>query len=353
MFLLILAPLILTEVNFIPNQETNQAYCFDVRIDNRLAESKAPLGLIDNNGNGLLIQLHRSAPTFQLMTRPPIPNPNSIVFSQQKIGTTVTDTFVVHNTAPAGGSTLMFISAELKWGNAGISIVSRTPSLPASIKAQDSLVILVSYTAKDSLRHQDTLLITNGCFVIPVTLDAHSSTGIISASDITDFGNVPIGKEQCKTLQIQNTGSAQFTLLASPTLSDNVNFAIDPVFLAKLPLIMPPGGKVSVNVCFHPQQATFDSARITWATDISAEFANSGKNYSTIMGTGLDTATKSVRSADGIPNSLSVRPNPASGTSAMVTFAMPGKEKAMFNIYDLLGRDVFKFSPPKRPGVFY
>ena len=324
-----------------PFMESSQQYCFDIRIDNRLAESKAPIGIIDNNGNGLLIQLHRSAPTFKLATRPPVQNPNSILFSTKTIGTTVADTFVVHNTASAGGSSLTFLSAVLKKGDAAYKIVSMTPSLPAAIKAQDSLTIIVSYTAKDSLRHQDTLLITNGCFTVPIALDAHSSTGIISASDISDFGNVSIGKEQCKTLQIQNIGSAPFMLLASPVLSDNVNFAIDPDFLKKLPFLIQPAGKITVNVCFHPQKATADSTGITWLTDISAEFINSGKNYSTLMGAGLDTATKSVRGNDAVSNSLSVRPNPASGTSAMVTFTMPGKERASLNIYDLLGREVF------------
>ncbi len=325
-----------------PNLETNQSYCFDVRIDNRLVEAKAPLGLIDNNGNGLLIQLHRSAPTFQVSGRPLAPNPSSILFATKNIGMTVTDTLVIHNTAPAGGSALTFISAQLKRNDPVYKIVSVSPSLPAPINAQDSLVIVVSYTSKDSLRHQDTVLITNGCFSVPIALDAHSSTGIINAQDITDFGSISIGKEQCKTLLIQNTGSSAFTLQALPSLSDNVNFAIDPNFLNKLPLNMPPAAKVTVNVCFHPTQAKVFNERIIWATDISPEFVNSGKNYSLLNGTGLDTASNSVQTGNAAANSFSVRPNPASGNSAMVTFTMPGKQSASLNIYDLLGREVFK-----------
>ncbi|MDP4237109.1 MAG: hypothetical protein Q8919_11740, partial [Bacteroidota bacterium] len=195
-----------------PFWQSGDAYCFDVRIDNHLKQADAPIGLVDNNGNGLLIQLHRTAPTFSLATEPVMsPKPDSIYFPQQTVGNQICTTFVVHNTAPAGGSSLSFMSAGLKKGDAVYKVQSVTPALPASIKAGDSLVIQLCYTAKDILRHQDTLIITNGCFTIPISLDAHGATGLITAEDLT-FGNIDTGLEICKTLNISNIGSAPFTL---------------------------------------------------------------------------------------------------------------------------------------------
>src|SRR6185295_5332890 len=98
-------------------------------------------------------------------------------------------TFVVHNTAPAGGSPLMFVGAHLKFNEAAFSVTT-TPSLPASINAQDSLLVNVCFTAPDAKRHRDSLVISNDCFDVLVSLDGSGVTGTIVADDITNFGNV-------------------------------------------------------------------------------------------------------------------------------------------------------------------
>ncbi len=336
-----------------PFWESAQTYSFNVKITNKLSEAIAPVGIIDNNGNGLLIQLHRSSPDVNLTTSPVMSLvPDSIFFPQQKIGSQICTTFVVQNTAPAGGSPLSFVSAKLVLGDKAFSIQSVTPTLPASIPAQSSLTVQLCYTAPDSLRHSDTLVISNDCFDIPISLDAHSSTGLISADDI-NFGNVDTGSEVCNaTLMIRNIGSAPFTLMQSPTLSDQVNFAIDPAFLASLPLVIQPGAKVPVKICFHPKQPVSDSARITWITDIDPAYLSSGKKYSTLMGNGLEVPPNSVPGSDGITNSFNVRPNPATGNSAVVSYSLPTKGKATLTIYDLLGRVLYTRDLKQGSGEF-
>jgi hypothetical protein len=315
-------------------------YCFHVNIDNRLAEATAPIGIIDRNGNGLLIRLFRSAPTVKLSTSPnPSAKPDSIFFPQQKVGVQICTTFVVKNTAPAGGSPLAFSGANLAHVSQVFSIQSTTPTLPAQINAQDSLVIQLCYTSKDSLNHQDTLFIHNDCFDIPISLQAHSSTGLITAEDIA-FPDIDTGTKNCKTLLIRNIGSAAYTLLPTLKLTNSTDFTIDPAFLATLPKVMPVQGKVSVLVCFNPKLPGSHSDTIYWATDIDAAFANSGKNYSVLTGTGLKVDVGAVRSGDAGANSLSVRPNPATGSSAFVSFALPSKTKATLAIFDVLGREL-------------
>ncbi len=327
------------------NLESNKSYCFDVRIDNRLAEAKAPLGLIDNNGNGLLLQLHRDAPKVQLSTNPPTAKPDSIFFPSGIVGAQICTTFVVKNTAPTGGTSLTFNSAKLTNSDAAYVIQSVTPSLPATIPAQGTLTINLCYTSKDLLRHQDTLIISNDCFTVPISLDGHSSTGLITADNIA-FGSIDSGKEICKTLLVKNTGSAAFTL-KSATMSDMTNFAIDAAFLATLPVSIAKGGQVSVKICYHPQKAGDDTTAIIWGTDIDAAFISTTKSYSGLSGTGLDTVkqnTGAVASADPLLNTLTVRPNPASGNSAVVSFSLPEKSKANLVVYDVLGREMLNMN---------
>lgn len=332
------------------NSEANNPYSFDIKIPNRLGEAFAPIGIIDNNGNGLLIQLHRNAPALQLSTTPPTAKPDSIFFPSGVVGSQICTTFVVKNTAPTGGSPLTFISANLTHPDAAYSIQSVTPSLPATIPAQGTLTINLCYTSKDLLRHQDTLVINNDCFTLPISLDGHSSTGLITAEDIA-FGSIDSGKEVCKTLLVHNIGSAAFTL-KSAAIADKTNFAIDAAFLATLPVSIPKGGQVSVKVCYHPQKAGDDTTAIIWTTDIDASFINTTKSYSGLSGTGLDTVTHNgrVAGADRISNTFSVRPNPATGNSAKVSFSLPEKSKANLVVYDVLGREMFSMNLRKGAG---
>jgi plastocyanin len=326
-----------------PDLKSNAEYCFTINIDNKLAEAKAPIGLIDNNGNGLLIQLHKDAPTVKLLTFPASSvKPDSMVFPQQTVGNQVCTSFVVRNTAPAGGSPLMFTGAKLAKNDAAYQIQNMTPSLPHSINAQDSLVVRVCFSALDTKRHRDSLIISNDCFDIPISLDGSGATGTIVADDIT-FGNLDSGLEINKTLLIRNNGLAPFTIKPSPSLSDNVNFAIDPMFLSSLPLTLPPSGKVTVKVFFHPQKPGSDSAMITWGTDIDAGSASAGtKSYSILKGVGLKVIGGGGVTRDFfVENSFSVRPNPASGSTAIVSFSVPSKTKATIAIFDVLGREMF------------
>jgi plastocyanin len=335
-----------------PNVKSNEEYCFTILRNNRLTASTAPIGLIDNNGNGLLIQLHSDAPAFSLSSQPINPgNPDSIYFPTQNVGTVTCDTIVVHNSASANGASMMFTGVNLvKKGDGTFTILSTIPTLPASIKPQDSLVIAVCSKLTDAKRHTDTLVISNDCFDIPVLFDSRGATGTIVAEDL-NFGNVDVGLELCKAFVIHNTGTQAFTLYPSPPLSDNVNFAIDQTFLGKLPMTIQPGqNSGAVKVCFHPQKPGADSAVITWATDIDPSFSGTGKNYSTLRGSGLDT--KGVHDFTPLQNSFTIRPNPDPGNTAIVTFSLPSKQRAIITIYDVLGRELFQQNYMRGSGEF-
>ncbi len=317
-----------------PDYHSSDPYCFKVKFSNQLAAATAPVCIIDNLGNGMIVRLNRNAPTISFATSPVASlKPDSIFFQPQKIGDEICTTFVVKNTASEGGASILLGSANLKKVDAAFNIRSITPALPYILLPKDSVSVQLCYIAKDSVRHRDTLLIQTDCFTIPVSLDAHGATGLISSSDL-NFGSSIIGDTICKNLLVKNVGSAPFTLTKSFSLSDNINFSVD---TSKLPFLIPTGGSVQINICFHPKQDGPFTAGIDWSTDLERSFAHSIKSNSVLNGNATPKA--------GVENlltsqSFTIHPNPASGNSVIVNF--PSQEKATLIMFDVLGREVYK-----------
>jgi plastocyanin len=314
-----------------PHWHTNSAYCFDVNFQSPLASAFAPLSIVDNLGNAIILQLHRTAPTVKLTTTPPTSSrADSIVFPVKQIGTQICTTFVLKNTAPKNGTAINLNSALLTNSDTSFK-ASASISFPHSLAAGDSAAIQVCYTPRDSSRHQDTLILRSDCFSIPISLDAHGSTGLISASDLS-FGTVNIGDTSCKAVEIKNVGSAPFTLTGD-LFSDTVNFTV----ASKPPTTINPGGSVFINVCFHPQsaQSYFDS--IVWNTDLESAFRHSLKSYSTVTGQGQ---TKAGVRSNTETTSFSIRPNPTNGNFVIVTLGSTSANT--LTVFDVLGREVYR-----------
>jgi plastocyanin len=332
----------LTKGELLPHWHSSQPYCFSVKISNRLASASAPIGIIDNNGNGILLRLSRNAPEFSLKTSPlGSAHPDSIFFPQQIVGSRICTTFVFKNTGDAGSNPIDFVTVKLKKGDTAFRISSVTPPLPYGIAPQDSIRIDLCFDARDSLRHRDSLIVTTGCFDVVISLDAHSETGLINADNI-DFGSLTVGTESCRNVLIHNSGLAPFKLTKSCLLSDTINFSIDPQSLALLPITIMPAKSVSVKICFHPKSEGKDSARIDWATDIDPVYANALKKYSLLSGVGTPVIIKSVHSPNLLSPSFSIRPNPASGYSAICFFSVPLDGNTTLAIFDVLGREMYK-----------
>jgi hypothetical protein len=333
-----------------PTVTSNQPYTFTILRNNKLGEAKAPIGIIDNNGNGLLVQLHKDAPTVSLVTSG-TPNPDSLYFPTQTVGNQICSTIVVTNTSPSGGSPMLFTGVKFANSDQTFS-VSSTPSLPAVIPAQGTLTLSLCSKLTDTKHHVDSLVISNDCFSIKVSLDARGAAGIINAADIA-FGNVDTGKSVTKTIIIHNSGTADFKLLPSSSLADNVNFTIDPAFLATLPITVKAGlNSPTINVTFHPKQVGSDSTNITWNTDIDPSFAGVGRSFSVLTGNGLAVSIGAVGDGPASQNSFAVRPNPARGNTAIVSFSIPSKEKASIAIFDVLGRELYTRSYSSNSGEF-
>ncbi len=332
-----------TTLTYMPNELRPQGlkeYCFDVNVINPLQDAVAPVAIVDNGGNAVVLKLFKSATPLKISTIPPtLRRADSIVFPIKKIGEEICTTFVFRNSAPKGSPAMKVISAQLSNKDTSYKIYSVIPSLSSSVTAQDSVTLQVCYTPKDSSRHQDSLILHTDCFNLTISLDAHGSTGLISAGDL-DFVSIAVGDTLCKNITIKNVGSAPFTLTKSFVLSDSINFSVD---VGKLPIQIKSGGNIQLQVCFHPMHEGSFGAGIDWSTDLEASFAHSVKSHSVLSGQATPKA--------GLPSPLtlsqrqrefSIHPNPANGNSVVVMFPSLQGSKSTLYMFDVLGREVFK-----------
>jgi plastocyanin len=322
-----------------PHFHSSGSYCFDVNFTSPLAAASAPLAIVDNLGNAIILRLDRVAPAVKLTTSPAISGKaDSIVFPVKKIGEQICTTFVLKNTAVKGGTAINVNSAVLSNADTTYKLQTITPSLPHSIAAGDSITMQVCYTPIDSSRHQDSLLLKTDCFNLTISLDAHGSTGLISAGDL-DFKSITVGDTLCKNVLIRNVGSAPFSV-TSYLLSDTLNYTVSGSF----PALLTPNASIMVNICFHPKTEGSYSAGIDWNSDLESAFKHSVKDHTSL--TGQATPKQSVKENEE-NNSFSIHPNPANGNSIVVTFGTgglrvrPTNEGAILKMYDVLGREVY------------
>jgi hypothetical protein len=319
-------------------------YCFDVKTIDPLDSALAPIAIVDNKGNALFLQLHYNASTLALALDPLSPNrADSIVFPVETVGQKICTTFVFNNTALAtspGAKPILIKSISLKQGgDYVISSISNPP--PYSIPPQQADTLHLCYTATDTLRHRDSIIIQTDCFTFPISLDAHGRTGLILTYD-EDFGYGIIGKKKCGSVQVQNVGSAPLQILALK-LSDSVDFSIAATTLAQLPITVNAGKAVSLTVCFNPTQENPFSEMLTIVTNLAGSFTNSIKSYAYLTGTGVLQNPNGVQLSEDVPSDmLKIFPDPVSGPIAVAQFPAALNSKGVISVTDVLGRQVFR-----------
>ncbi|MEI8134917.1 MAG: choice-of-anchor D domain-containing protein [bacterium] len=327
--------LIAGELN--PNWHTNEKYCFDVSFKTATSAASAPLAIVDNFGNAMILRLDRAAPTISFSTSPSLSaRPDSIVLPTGKIGEQICTTFTLKNTASKVGNAVALNSVLLSKSDPTYSFTA-TRSFPTLLYPGDSVNILVCYTAIDSLRHQDTLILNTDCFALTSTLDAHGSTGLIFANDL-DFKSVTEGDSICKAVQITNVGSSPFRITGA-VLSDSINFT---VISSSFPRKLDAGASAYIQVCFQPLKAGDYSASIIWKNDLEESFKHSVKDQTVIVG---KAAPKAGVADQTTALKIIISPNPADGKTLTVslTDAVGGE----LSICDIMGREVSRVKIPE------
>jgi hypothetical protein len=273
-----------TGMNSIILNSKDSFFCFKVYIPNGTDSAFAPLFIVDDQGGGVIVQLHYHPPAISL-------HPDTGRFGLS-LNQDSCETFVLKNSSKAIAD-LQITSANLKYNTHGFILSSLIPTLPTILKPGDSLSMTVCYTAKDTSTQKDTLIILAPCLKMPIDLKGSGYIPIIYASD-HDFGPVIVDSTKCDTVGVYNMGKEPFILTNQWVLDNmgaNFSFASTGISPAKgssdLPLTLNPRQKVLLDLCYTPHSESSDSTTIFWGTTLSDPYKHSTKDFSRLIGEGV------------------------------------------------------------------
>jgi hypothetical protein len=266
----------------------NKSECVTINIQNPGKDGYAPLLLATRDGQTKVIELSLSKSLIAISPDPETGGNLGLI----KVGT-AHDTMGRFINLPSSQRNYLVTSVSLSGSDTAMKILSVTPALPALIKPGDTLKYAVRFSAHDTSKHFDTLLIATDCSMIRIPLMGEGGCGIIVTSDL-DFGYIIIGSSVCiDTLRIKNIGKLPLTLTPDFLLQDTANFSIDPVGVISssnrfytLPYVIAPGDYVRVRICYDPKDEIADSTAVIWKTDIPSPYTLSLKTFSVLRGNG-------------------------------------------------------------------
>ncbi|MEI8134730.1 MAG: choice-of-anchor D domain-containing protein [bacterium] len=304
--------------------------CVSIQIEDPLIPAYAAILITDNAGNVKLSELTYRPPAFAVT-----PSSSEIYFAGVTVGRdTCVDIVVKNAESLAHNATTASLDPRTMF-----SIASVTPPLPVLLRHNDSLIVHLCYHPQDTLLALNTLRLDIDCFTIGKHLIATGSTGLITATDRT-FDKVDSGKSVMKNVTVTNIGKQPFTLTKSWKLIGSTAFAF--IDSQKLPVVLQPGSATAFNFNYSPKAVGVDSALMRWSTDILAPYNESIKSYSQLSGVGNRVIiTRAVHESSATKN-ISVRPNPASGSSVILSFGFETEKAVAVSVFDVLGRNVFE-----------
>jgi hypothetical protein len=251
---------------------TDSTFCFTVFANDPFLPTYAALMVTDNVGNEQVIELRTISPKLLIS-----PTKTPINFGIQGKGNDTCLPVIIKN---IGGSTSVSHITSLSVSGSNLfSIKSIVPALPVLLNVNDSIIVNVCFTGSDTNFVLATLTLGFDCFTRSIALSGQGTAPMILASDI-DFGDVDTGSTSCKPDTIRNIGASPLVLDKNFTLGDKLHFTLDN-FTA--PLVIPPGGRVIITICYTPTSVALDTSRITWLTN---ENNHAQKDFSILRGRG-------------------------------------------------------------------
>ena len=312
------------EINFSGN---DSSVCFDVRIDDASKDGYAPVYVLDNGGNAKLIELRFNK------ARVAYTPPDSQSFGVIQVGGSNGTVIQFINLATSTRSYTVAKAALTNTKNS-FEVTAITPTLPALIKPGDTLWVHLRFSANDTSKHYDSILIVTDCFSQTIPISGEGGTPLIVAGDI-DFKTVLVGFKKCDTTSVRNVGKLPFTL-TSFLLQNTTEFSLDPATVAKLPVTINPGQSFKVTFCYSPTKEGADNTNCIWSTSIQEPYTHSIKDTTKLKGNAVPSAVRSEDSHIGIR----LVPNPVGGNEITVFISSDVAEKATVEIFDVLGRQI-------------
>jgi hypothetical protein len=260
-------------------------YCFTVQVDDPSHNAFAPIEVMDNAGNSIIIELSFKSAAISIT---PSPVDSGLIFRYPRIGNTVCEKYVFRNNTNSPRA-YNFSGAKIaKDGDSWFSLFSVEPPLPALIQPGDSLVMNICFTGKDTNTRSTSLELSSDCFTTSLPIRGTASTGIIEASDC-DFAEVLVGTAKCKPVTITNIGHADLVLTKNWLIENTSSneFSFDTITSPKLPFVLTPGTSVKMTICYAPVDGGNDEALLRWDSDVDLLYRNTVKGFSLLKGSGL------------------------------------------------------------------
>ncbi|MEO6939575.1 MAG: choice-of-anchor D domain-containing protein [Candidatus Kapaibacterium sp.] len=262
-----------TDPNFVAG---DTSVLFRVEVINPLLDAYAAIYTVDKAGNDTVFELRYIAPKVTF-------TPTSTSALMTTVGADSVTRFVFHNNSIKGGAPIVITDANFKLTDPSFKITSTVPSIPATLKGGDSIVINVTYTASDTgVVHLDSLyLVTANCFNDTVAVIGSGATPIIEATDI-DFGAVLVDSTKCKVLTVKNVGNANLIIDKNWVLHNVTEFTFGDY--AVLPITLRPGASTKLSFCYTPHKVGNDSTNQDWGTNLHEPFMHKNKDFSVLIG---------------------------------------------------------------------
>jgi hypothetical protein len=261
------------------------AVSFDIYVANPLDTAYAPLYIVDKKGYHLvpILELRYKAPDLGYGLEPNLTQKiDTILYPTIKVGQQVCSTLVYYNKAKIGGKNLLVQSAKLQKNDGSFVVLSTTPSLPTTLNPGDSLLVQLCFSAKDTSKYEDSVILTTDCIIAPLPTLGRGATPLIYATD-WDFGEVTVGATKCNTVTITNRGSLPFVLTKDQFTSSV--FTLDPNYANRLPHTLKPGESIVMGFCYSPtKEGPPDTTTVDWVNDIDAPFKGQIKPWSLLTG---------------------------------------------------------------------
>jgi hypothetical protein len=306
-----------TNVQFetgVPITVGDSSRSFSIRVTDPVKPAVAYLWVIDKFGNDTVIQLRYAG--GPLHTSVP-----ALSFPRQPLSRDSCLNFTLRNDASSSETVTI---SPISLADPAFTLTSSSV-LPATLDPGDSITFECCYHGGlDTTIHRDTAIFRSTCSSLRLPLFAQSKKVTLSAYDLS-FGDIQVGTSRRLPLRLRNVSSDTIWIAGIERIIGDTSFTL--IDTALLPLAIGNDSWRFLTFEYRPTSAHHDSAVVYWRSD-----ANSGKLYSTIVGSGVVMGVEKPESQ----RKATVRLDPNG------VLRVEGCEHAGLSIFDILGRVVLR-----------
>ncbi len=193
--------------------------------------------------------------------------PHRIDFGAVAVGTTVTATITARS---VGRAPLQIVSAQALPG--GHPSISYDPgSLTTTLPSGDTTAFVVRFTPAGAAMVSSTFQIASDDVanaILPIEVTGSGiAPGLCPSVPSIDFGTVPIGAAEDRTVTITSCGDAALSLQAIDVVSTSTEMTVS--MQPSLPLMMAPGDTVDVTVRYQPVDGGQDQGQLRFGSSLA------------------------------------------------------------------------------------